>query len=388
MQHFNITDSLWIKKNQIVKMKRLFLLPLLLGFFAIPITLNSQAKFKISKPVAKEYNKITVGVFPQVELISIVQSISKYPTVFGFLMSGDTTSYKRDVIAHFGDYKDHPAVKMFDRLSMQPRMLNFSAPSNIMLYTDEYLDLRTDIELDDFVVNRIGGTDSLKHFLRLLRDFAVKSSFNEFFKSHSAFYLTITGNTIKNMGEINYISELEHFYGKKQKSYNIILVTLYNNVGYGNSLLFSNDKREIYNTMGPKSVSNNVPFFGDEFSLTYMIRHEFSHPFINPLTEKNWDYIKDYSQNYVSIPQAAQKNVCGDWQECINEFAIRAITTQIFYNDSPEAGTQAYNKELTRGVSYLDVLLEKIRQYESERDKFPTFESYYTHLLDAFRESR
>lgn len=274
---------------------------------------------------------------------------------------------------------------MFDRLSLQPRMLNFSAPSNIMLYTNESLHLRTDIELDDFVISRAGGIDSLRVFLKLLRDFASQSSFNEFYINHRDFYLNIIENTIKNLGSTNYISELESFYGKNQKSYNIVLVSLYNYVGFGNSLLCSNDQREIYNTMGPQKVVNNVPFFGDEDYLKYMIRHEFSHPFVNPLTEKHWDYIKDYSHKYDSIPEVARKNVCGDWQECINEFIIRAITSQIAYNEAYELGSQLYEKEKSRGVTYLDGLLDKIRFYQSNRESYPTLESYYLNILDVFK---
>jgi len=301
-------------------------------------------------------------------------------------MAQDSSKYKTDVINHFQPYSNHPAVLMFDRLSLQPRMLNFSAPSNIMLYTDESLNLRKDIELDDFVIGRAGGMDSLIVFLDLLGDFAIQSSFNEFFIDHRDFYLTIIEKTINDIGSTNYINEIESFYGKEQQSYNIVLVSLYNFVGFGNSLLRLNDKRDLYNTMGPKTVIDNMPFFGDEDYLKFMIRHEFSHPFINPLTEKYWDYIKDYSSKYDSIPDVAQKKVCGDWQECINEFIIRAITTQIAFNEAEESGLQAYEKEKSKGVSYLDSLLNKIRYYQSNRETYSTLESYYLNILDVFKE--
>jgi len=193
-------------------------------------------------------------------------------------------------------------------------------------------------------------------------------------------------NTISNLGSTNYISELESFYGTEQKSYNIILVSLYNFVGFGNSLLCSNDQRELYNTMGPQKVVDNVPFFGDENYLKYMIRHEFSHPFINPLTEKHWDYLSEYAQKYDSISEIARTKVCGDWQECVNEFTIRAITTQLAYNESDKDGLQYYEKEKSRGVSYLDSLLNKFRYYQSQRETYPTLESYYLNILDVFKE--
>jgi hypothetical protein len=367
-------------------MKRLYSILSVTVIFATVNTLMAQASFKMPDIVTKVHNQINVSVIPQIELISIIQTISIYPTVFDFLMAKDSSDYKADVINHFKHFKNHPAVHMFERLSLQPRMLNFSAPSNIMLYTNENLNLRTDIKLDDFVVSRAAGMDSLKGFLSLLRDFASESSFNEFYLKHRDFYLNIIENTTKNLGPTNYISELENFYGKKQESYNIVLVSLYNYVGYGNSLLCLNDKREIYNTMGPGEVINNIPFFGDENYLKYFIWHEFSHPFINPLTEKYWDYIKDYSNKYDSIPEVAHKNVCGDWQECINEFIIRSITTQIAYNEGDDSGLKAYKIEKSTGVSYLDSLLGKIRFYQANRNIYPTFESFYLNILDVFKE--
>ena len=179
---------------------------------------------------------------------------------------------------------------------------------------------------------------------------------------------------------------MSYFYGKKQKSYNIVLVSLYNFVGFGNSLLCSNDQRELYNIMGPKAVMNNVSFFGEEVYLKYMILHEFSHPFVNPLTEQYWDYIKEYSENYESVPEVARKNVCGDWQECVNEFIIRAITTQLAYNESEETGLQSYEKEKSRGISYLDSMIKIIIFYQSNRDTYHTLKSYYPNILEVFKE--
>ncbi len=346
----------------------------------------SEEPYKLPEPITQEHNHIHVGVIPQVELISIVQMISTYPTVFDFLMTQDTSKYTIDVLRHFGEYKDHPAVLMFDRLSLQPRMLNFSAPSNVMLYTDEYLNIRTDIHPDDFVLNRAGGLDSLNVFLTLLKDFAEVSSFNKFYGDQKEYYNKIIEHTTQYLGTTDYINELELFYGVKQRSYNICLVSLYNHVGFGNSLLHRENQREISNTMGPQRMENDIPFFGDERYLKYMIRHEFSHPFVNPLTEKYRDYIVNYSHKFEEIPEIARKNVCGEWEECINEFIVRAATVHIAYLESEEAGLQAYEVEKSRGVNLLDPLLSALNVYADNRLEYPTFESFYPNILDVFKD--
>lgn len=367
-------------------MHRLLFLLLLSG---LPFTLASRAgsaDYRLPEAVTLEHNRITVGVFPQVELISIVQTVSHYPETFAFLMAKDSSAYAVDAARHFSPFRDHPAVKMLDRLSLKPGMLNFSAPSNIMLLADESLCLRTDIVKDEFVIARVGGIDSLSLFLGLLRDFAEKSSFSEFFSGHSRFYHSLAEQAITSMGPLNYIAELENFYGSSQRSYNIVLVSLYGSVGFGNSLLHPDRKREIYNTMGPRAVKDGSPFFGDGEYLKHMIRHEFSHPFINPMTEKYWLLVRDFSSDYDKLPEAARKGVCGDWQECINEFVIRAVTTHLAYRESAEAGERAYAREAGRGVIWLDELLKNIRLYESERNTFPTFDLFYPKILEIFRD--
>lgn len=214
----------------------------------ISCALNGRTEYRLPEPVTVNHNNITVGFFPQVELISIVQTIGGYREALGFLMTADTSFYRTEVTERFSGFSSHPAVRMFDRLCMQPGMLNFSAPSNIMLLTDESLHLRTDIEKDEFVISRAGGTDSLLVLLDLLRDFAVSSSFNEFFLERHDFYHALAENTVRSMGPANYIEELESFYGRGQRSYNIVLVPLYGHVGFGNSLLHADQNRDIYNT--------------------------------------------------------------------------------------------------------------------------------------------
>lgn len=360
---------------------------LLFNLFLLLIFTNLQAQNSFQSPqeVTRIHNNIAVSILPKVELISIVQTISKYPTVLGFLMTKDSSQYKEDVVNHFKAFEGHPVIKMFDRLSLKPRGFNFSAPSNIMLYTDGSFQLKEDIELDDFVISRSGGIDSVKVFLNLLEDFAIKSSFNDFFEEHRDFYEDLVETTVGNLGSRDYISEIENFYGKKQKAYSLVLVSLYSYVGFGNSLLFPNGQREMYNTMGACKLKDGQPFFGNENYLKQLLRHEFSHPFINPLTEKYWDHIKDHSQRFDSIPEVARKTVCHEWEECVNEFTIRAIVTRFSYGESKEYGLRWYKREKSNGVSNLDLLLDKIRYYQSNREKYPTFDSYYKEILGVFK---
>lgn len=362
-------------------------LPYLIVLMGVFGAVNNLTAQKLPSGYQSEDKQIQVMVSPQVELISLIQAIGNYRDILPFLISDLEFSYKENVLEHFSPFSGHAAVKMFDRLSAQPRKLNFNAPSYIMLFTEQGLQLRKDIELDEFVVNRIDGKDSMEVFLGLLRDFVEVSDFGSFFQNNEAYYQSIIDQSINEMGSLNYIKEMEDFYGFSQHSYHMVLVSLYPSLGFGNSLLRLDGKREIYNVMGASSLKEGIPFFGDEKYFKYMIRHEFSHPFVNPLTEMHRDKIMPYSENFESLPENARQHVCGEWEECINEFIIRAITTWLARQESETLGDWAYQREKSRGVAYLDVLLEKIEAYQNNRIQYPTLKDYYPKLLKVFMDS-
>ena len=323
---------------------------------------------------------------PKVELISIIQHVSIYGEDLGFLLNNSEFSYSRDMRTHFNEFKSHNAVQFFNSICLKPRMYNFTAPPTSMLYLDNCFKLRNDLLLDESLIKRIAGLDSFKIFIEYLRDFSKVSSFEDKFKSNVPYYKGLIFDVQKNLEHFDYVKELESFYGVKNKSYNLILVPLYGHVGYGPFLTMKNGEKHIYNIMGPQKVEEGKLIFGDEAYFKYLQLHEFSHSFVNPLTDKHWNLLEPYFSNFSNIPERARNNVCGDWQECINEHIVRSVTTYLAFQESQEIGQNALQSEKERGMIYLDALLEKIYEYEKQRTTYPTFESYYEILIEVFEK--
>lgn len=101
---------------------------ILINSFGVFAHAGSCSSVTMPPAVEKKHNHINVLVHPQVELISIIQTIGGYPDLLPFLMSEQSFDYKTRVKEHFAPFAGHAVVKMFDRLSGQPRKLNFSAP--------------------------------------------------------------------------------------------------------------------------------------------------------------------------------------------------------------------------------------------------------------------
>jgi len=213
-------------------------------------------------PVEETVSSVHIMVHPNVELISIIQQISKYSETFPFLLNNHDFPYREDIVRQFLPHSDHDAISFMDDVSLKPRMYNFSAPPTSMLYLDESFRLREDLVHDDFLMGRIGGVDSLRRFGEHLRDFSQQTGFAEFYAEHAAYYKNLIDSVKSKFDEVNYVAELEAFYGTKQKSYNLILVPFYGHVGFGPLVESREGGPHIFNIMGPQSVESGVLNFG------------------------------------------------------------------------------------------------------------------------------
>lgn len=118
--------------------------------------------------------------------------------------------------------------------------------------------------------------------------------------------------------------------------------------------------------------------------------HEFSHPFINPLTEQYAEEVAKYQEAYECLKPYKLPGFgsgYGDWQECVNEHLVRAMVIHLMrrcklYKEAEEQ--LGYDLEL--GYKYIPRLLESYEYYDGNREKYPDFESYYTKVLEVFLE--
>jgi hypothetical protein len=319
-------------------------------------------------------------VDPRLELLSIVQWLSGYGEKYPLLTKLEFP-YVQAVARTFDRHVDHAAVRAFDALASRPFSYEsppfaYGAPPEVVLYLRQDGTLWEDVYADAFLVNRAGGRESLQSFTAALCRFAQDTRYADFYRESAPTYRAIVQRTCAVMGTRNHIDELERFFGTRQGSYTLILVPLYHSVGYGPNISIE-DARHTYNIMGPTRVEDELPSFGSEQYFTEMQRHEFSHSYVNPLTDAHWPAIEAHFDAYASAEEA---------KEVVNESVIRAVTAWLAYAESADAGDRALQREVDRGFELVPALLEGIRAYASHRDTYPTFESFYPDLIAVFED--
>lgn len=359
-------------------------IPIFLVVCMLIIAVSAQAKTpalttKQLPTVTKEKNSIHVSVTPNTELLSIVQYLA---TQQDGNMTNYTFEYKKSIDKYFNKFKDHETVKFVNKLAQDG--FSYDAPPTAVLYLDNEFNLKQDMQYTPYLISRANGQENLNTLSQLLKKFYVDTNFEQFYTSNLKYYDQIVNTTLEAMETKNYVKELEDYYGLKQKSYNLILVSLYHHGGYGPRVESKKNQYDIYSIIGPSGTKDNHPIFGDKEYFKYLQRHEFSHSFVNPLGEVNQEHLNKYSRLYDPIQEVMSAQAYSEWSIAVNEHIVRAVTTRMAYKDSKQEGDYWLQYEKDNCFIYIDELLKKLEIYENNRDKYPTFETFYPELIKAF----
>ncbi len=145
---------------------------------------------------------------------------------------------------------------------------------------------------------------------------------------------------------------------------------------------------DLFSIIGPVAENDGIPDFGDVARLQDVLWHEFAHSFVDPITAEHLESVEKYSTLYVPIADEMM-NAGGymNWQTCVNEHIIRAITCRLFHAEiGPAAGEKALEAEREKGFKYIDSIYSSLLIYEANRSTYSSFESYYPQIVASFGE--
>lgn len=342
--------------------------------------------------------RLEIGADPRLELYGVVLYLGPFrglKNAEGVIQARVVTpfefAYKREVDARFGRFKDHPAVKLTGEMAEQG-LFRLGHPPAVMLHLTNPPGLEERIPVDDFLLKMAGGRNALDAFLAAMREFARDSEFMAFFESHRDFYRGLAEGYRKNM-EWDYVADLEDYYGMRQSAYHLVLATLSHPGGFGPSVRTPEGDYEAYAVIGPKQVRNDLPEFGTGDAMRRLCWHEFSHPFVNPMTEARLEGLRKplavLETRNLPAPILERIKAAGMWDTHLldqaGEYIVRGVTTRLaFRKMGSESGKAALEQEIMQGFTHLETICKRLEVYEANRDTYPELAAFYPQIIAAF----
>ncbi len=322
---------------------------------------------------------IIIKVDPRVELLSVVQHFTTWANK---QHTKYESRYKQEVQRYFEKYSNHRAISLSQELTQNG--FSYDAPPNFVLYHNQPPEFVQEVEYTDYLIGRAGGLYKIQNFAKELKNFAVETDFMIFIESQKSYFRKIENDIKRTIGDQDYIKIIEEYYGYKQNSYSVIPTSLFHHGGYG-ALVMTDEGNNIYNICGPVNSTEGMPSFGDEAALQYILLHEFSHSFVNPLADQYKTRLDSSTSLFEPIRTQMKKIGYGTWRTCVNEHLVRTNVARFFNQlEGVDAKNKILKQEYDKGFIYINVLDSLMQIYESNREEYLTYNDFYPVILNYF----
>jgi hypothetical protein len=326
--------------------------------------------------------RITVEADPRVELIGIVFRLAGNPEFNG----GVLRSYVKDIERHFGDFDDHPAVKLATNLR-STRKMSCDGPMSLAVHIDRDFRPRKSFEQWPWRLDSRWEKRETEEFLDKLQQFAADTRFNQFFEAHGSFY----GKGIRScediMAQANLEEWLDEFFGLERGD-DLKLVLGFTG-GFSNyGIEFADEKTsEKYAIIGMHLFNSaGDPVFRPKQLVT--TAHEFCHSFTNPTVEKHMDRLRPAGEKMYAANASGMRRIgYQKWESLMYETAVRGCVANFVRKSFPPMFIEYYLKdEVGDGFVWTKELGDLLQEYESNRDKYATFESFFPEIVTFLNE--
>jgi hypothetical protein len=353
-------------KNE-MRMKQLLLIVTLV--FNFVYTFGQQLA-----PVSKTVGKLNITVDPRMELLSAVQVISDYPTI------NRKAPYGADLMQFFGKYATHEACQLTSMLAANYDFAH-DAPVDFILRLSQVPELKAVHPFSDRMIERANGKSNLEKYSDALHHFALESNFTEFWNNKKPYYQKMVEYTANDLSDFDPVGKMERYYNESKNSYTVTLSPAFAG-GYGLRVPTPNDGLDIYGCLNVSEMKGGIPYF-NKLGLSHFVWHEFSHSFINPLTDKYKARVEASSKLFAPLKAEMSYK---QWWNCVNEHIIRAIYVRLIsIYENEDAAKMQLDDEKSFHFAYIEPLVEKLKKFENERNiKNITFSEFYPKLLDVF----
>lgn len=296
------------------------------------------------------------------------------------------SSYSADIDGYFASYKSHPVVLLAKKLA-EKNDVGFDAVMAMAVHLTPPPALSPVIPFTDQIPDPRWGKSNAVLFTQALHDFYRDANFERFFVSHQEMY-QLAESRFRAVLEGLDLGWYKKFYGEAPKGlFNVVLGMNNGGGNYGPKVIFPDGHQELYAIVGcwTKDDSGNPTFSSADYLPTLI--HEFNHSFVNPVIEQNKKQFASVDQVYRPVANQMQAMAYGDPQVMVEESLVRAAVILYFESakSSPGKTKNMIIGEQANGFVWMDDLCDMLRQFESERSRYPTFASFVPEIGQFYR---
>ncbi len=353
----------------------------MLSLAAMFLSFVTVAGSEETKPVA---SSLTVSVDPRVELISIIFRLAGNPEY----NKGRMVGYISDIEKQFGPYRGHPVIKLAAKLR-EKNSVCYDAPMSLAVHLEDAnnLEMRLSLEPRPVGLDDRWRPEDVRDFLEKARQFAQEANFNDFLKEQQPMYNRAVARLRILLEKEAHLEWFDDFFGARPGAeFHVALGIVSGPSNYGVKIKLE-DREEYYCILGVwkcRFLGLGEPKF-DKTMLSTVI-HEFCHSYANQIVDAHITQLeKPGKKIFEKVRDKMQSMAYGNWQTMMRESLVRAcVVRYMAATEGPDAAQRQIRSEVSIGFSWIPELSDLLAQYEQQRDKYPTVDTFFPNIVDFF----
>lgn len=329
----------------------------------------------------QESDPYNIKVDKRVELISTVCRLAGYDEY----NMGSYPAYYKIVGDYFEAFKNHKAVKIARKIR-STNSIGYNAPMGLAIYLKDINTMETKVpftEIPDEMDDR-WDIEAATEFISALKDFVKDTNFESFFRSNKKLYDVAVGR-FRNLMEKDEIEKwFNEYFGVKQgNQFRLILGLQNGGANYAARATSSDGGKQIYSIIGCwMQDEDGYPDFPK--SIISTVVHEFCHSYTNPIVDSHLDILKKSAELLFPLVEEKMTSMAyPSWQIMMYETFVRVCVIRYMKdNYGNEKANREAAHDVERGFLWVDDLAKFLYQYESNRDKYPTFDQFVPRIAD------
>jgi hypothetical protein len=328
--------------------------------------------------------QLRVAVDPRVELLSLLFRLAGNREY----NQGKVESYNADVDKQFDAQRDHAAVKLARQLR-ETRGVSFDACMSLAVHLNNADELQLAVPLKPWPdgLDTRWTAESVNNFLAVARQFVKDSSFREFLQQHRPLY-THTTSRLEALLKEGHLDWFHTYFGERPQAVFIVTPGLLNGgCCYGPRCRDAVGQEKSYCILGVWQTNRDgLQEFTREMLGTVV--HEFCHSYANAVVDRHRVELAAAGEKlFRHVAGAMRSQAYGDAQVLLRESLVRACTVRYQRQyDGADAARKEIDYHKSRSFLWTEELSHLLAEYEAQRDRYPTLESFAPRLVAFFNE--
>lgn len=329
--------------------------------------------------------QLRVHVDPRVELFSLLFQLAGNPEY----NQGRVECYTADVEKQFGEHRSHPVIKLARQLRAT-RGVSYDACMSMAIHVTDARDLQLIAPLDPWPdgLDSRWTAGSTSDFLALARQFVNDTGFRQFLERHQPLYETTESRLRNFMDKEAHLEWFHAYFGERpQATFTVVPGLLNGGACYGAHSRDAAGNEQLFCILGVwKTDADGLPVFTSEMLGTVV--HEFCHSYANAIVDRHkMELAAAGGKIFRFVADQMRSQAYGTAQTMLRESLVRACTVRYLHQYEGEAAARrAVEEEKRRGFAWTEELSELLAEYEVQRDRYPTLDSFSPRLVSFFKE--